>query len=248
MSSLSLVISILALSVFPSCSVVTNAESKNENEGGIVFTFDDNNLASWLLADEKFDFVATFYVTGFQSEQAESYRFLQSRGHEIGHHTASHYNIKEYIYEYGWEQYLDTEILDYKIKMENEGLRISNFAFPYGVSAMESLLLDVFISVRSTTYGEIDKGSDIYLDFAAPDKSFGALGIDVVYGRTDEEIYRIIEHAAGNNLFVVFYGHAIRPDYEASGYSTSYDRLEQIIGWSRKHDLPMRTVQDMFYD
>lgn len=216
--------------------------------GGVVLTFDDNQVDSWVEAHKNLDFVGTFYVTFFQDYQAEKYLLLQEAGHEIGHHTATHPNAKQYIEDNGAQDYLDYEIVEHKEDLESFGLDIVSFAYPYGVAALSKNLLQIFQSIRLTAYGMITENSPIFVDPLKPKRVLHGAGIDVSYNRSDEDIKNAIRIAAEKGQYVVFYGHSIRPDadIQPGQQSTPYSRIQMIVDEAEKVGLPLVRVRDMY--
>lgn len=101
----------------------------------VVLSFDDNLIEHFNFVDELelHNFRGTFYVNSGRLSTTSRYMTfnqaieLQKRGHELGGHTINHLNLLTSSNEVRIEQ-----ICGDKQMLENAGLNITSFAFPFG--------------------------------------------------------------------------------------------------------------------
>lgn len=101
----------------------------------ISICFDDgykDNVTNAVPILDTYNFKATFYVT-YENLSKKNFmtindlRLIQLKGHEVGSHSMSHPNLF-----FCTKRRREKEILNSKIFLENEGLEIKTFAYPFG--------------------------------------------------------------------------------------------------------------------
>jgi peptidoglycan/xylan/chitin deacetylase (PgdA/CDA1 family) len=128
---------------------------QNQKETYISITFDDGYSSQYGAAKtlESYGWHGTFYIpTDFVGKTYENIsvmdlqqiKDLQSRGHEIGGHGASHVNASNV----SAEAY-EADILEGKNFLEQNNLSVRNFAFPYGDDSKKDIALKYFDTARS---------------------------------------------------------------------------------------------------
>lgn len=224
---------------------------EEEPSGAIILTFDDVYVAEWLSAHEslkQYDWKATFFITrffSFDAQAIEGLKVLQSEGHEIGAHGVNHEDIVAFSEESSIQDYISQQIMPDKLAMESNGLSINTFAYPFGTRNEETdaALLQIFSSVRGTTYGEQNFASAQYY---APNAGlvFG-LGLDESYQNSTEYILDMLAYAKENDKTVVFYGHKIVPEADGEDYTTSLARLETVVKYAAENNMEFMTMDEI---
>jgi peptidoglycan/xylan/chitin deacetylase (PgdA/CDA1 family) len=129
---------------------------QNQKEMYISITFDDGYSSQYDAAKtlESYGWRGTFYIPtdsignnfeNISTMDLQQIKDLQSRGHEIGGHGASHLdasNVSAETYE--------ADILEGKNFLEQNNLSVGNFAFPYGDDSKKDIVLKYFDTARST--------------------------------------------------------------------------------------------------
>jgi len=128
----------------------------HEKRAYISITFDDGYVSQYGAAKtlESYGWRGTFYVPSVWLGETfedlslmnlQQIKELQSRGHEIGGHTLSQVhanNVSDKVYEF--------EVTAGKNILEKHGIKISNFAFPYGDDSKKDIALRYYDTVRTT--------------------------------------------------------------------------------------------------
>jgi peptidoglycan/xylan/chitin deacetylase (PgdA/CDA1 family) len=129
---------------------------QNQKETYISITFDDGYSSQYGAAKalENYGWKGTFYIPtdyignnfeNISTMDLQQIKDLQSSGHEIGGHGASHVsasNVSVEAYE--------ADILESKNFLEQNNLSVGNFAFPYGDDSKKEIALKYFDTARST--------------------------------------------------------------------------------------------------
>jgi peptidoglycan/xylan/chitin deacetylase (PgdA/CDA1 family) len=129
---------------------------QNQKETYISITFDDGYSSQYDAAKtlESYGWKGTFYIPtdsigknfeNISTMDLQQIKDLQSRGHEIGGHGASHLkanNVSAEAYE--------SDILEGKNFLEQNNLSVRNFAFPYGDDSKKEIVFKYFDTARST--------------------------------------------------------------------------------------------------
>lgn len=116
---------------------------KRNYHGKLVLSFDDWYISEWyealpLLREQNAK--VTFFVSRYDDfilcstcgSAKKLLAAISEQGHSIEFHGLDHANAVGYVAEYGLNQYLKNEILDGITLMEQDGYRVSSFAYPYG--------------------------------------------------------------------------------------------------------------------
>ncbi len=238
-------------SKFGSLELTIEEAPSVESNGAVILTFDDVYVAEWLSAHEslkQYDWKATFFITrffSFDAQAIEGLKVLQSEGHEIGAHGVNHEDIVAFSETNSIEAYISQQIMPDKLAMESNGLNINTFAYPFGTrsEATDAALLQIFSSVRGTTYGEQDFASAQYY---APNAGLVyGLGLDESYQNSTEYILDMLAFAKENDKTVVFYGHKIVPEADGEDYTTSLARLETVVKYAAENNMKFMTMDDL---
>jgi peptidoglycan/xylan/chitin deacetylase (PgdA/CDA1 family) len=218
---------------------------------GVVLTFDDAYIDDWINAHmelKKFDWKATFFVSGFNklnASEIDKLRRLKNHGHEIAGHGLNHVNAVNYISNYGSEKYLKDEIYPMKESMLNNGLYPTSFAYPYGArnSQLDNILLNEFRIIRATTYGDGDPS--LHRCFYDNNNIVWGLGIDNSYGLSISYILSLLEYAKNEKKIIVFYAH--KPVATVDGdYQTEYQRLIEICEYIKNNNMRFYSISDLY--
>ncbi len=142
----------------------TAIKSNNNTEKIAIITFDDGWKSQYEIAKpilDKYNFKATFYLTcddvGKEGRLSwQEIKQLQNEGHEIGSHTVNHVNLDEIPSD---EQ--EYEIVESKKCLENQGIAVHSFAYPFNSGDENNDVLDVVSKHYkfARTAGEIDNSS-----------------------------------------------------------------------------------------
>ena len=135
-----------------------------DHEKVAIITFDDGRKSQYENAKpilDKYDFKATFYVicdiVGKEGRLSwQEIKQLQNEGHEIGSHSMSHVNLDEISSD---EQ--DYEIVESKKCLENKGIAVNSFSYPFNSGDENNNVLDVVSKHYefARTAGEIDNSN-----------------------------------------------------------------------------------------
>lgn len=227
------------------------------SRSGVVLTFDDTAADGWYslhqFLESTYNWKATFYVTRFgslSSEKIQKLRSLQNEGHEIAAHGLKHLDAVKYINEHGAESYVQNEITPMLKLMQQNRLKVVNFAYPFGSrnAFTDSLLLKHFISVRGTTYRKQApdvKDLKCYYSFDKQRLVYG-LGIDTIYKNPVSYIQSVLQYAKDNNKVVVLYGHKPMPVATEGEYQTSYSTVEAICKFVKDNNMKFYTMRDLY--
>jgi len=127
------------------CGLINNyCDTGASGYGAIVFTFDDKYIQEWFQANSifsKYDWKTTFCVTKYgtlSDDEKQKLMTLQNNGHEIASHGNKHLRAAEYLSAHTMEDYINEEILLSLSSMEDEGIDISSFVYPYGSRTVET--------------------------------------------------------------------------------------------------------------
>jgi peptidoglycan/xylan/chitin deacetylase (PgdA/CDA1 family) len=220
-------------------------------KGGIVLTFDDQNIESWYnihnILDE-YNWVGTFFVSRFHNlndNNIEKLKTLRNYGHEIAGHGFNHANAVEYVQDYGLDDYLENEIYPMKKLMAEYGFQVTSFAYPFGVrnTELDMALLKEFKIVRATTYGNVEPS--LQRCFYNNNNLVWAIGIDNSYGLSMEYIKSLLEFAQTEDKIVIFYAH--NPVEIVNGeYQTEYQRLIEICKYVKENNMKFFKISDLY--
>jgi len=225
----------------------------NTRHGNIVLTFDDDNIADWYGARDLFneyDIKATFFITRphkLDSIQISQLHALQADGHEIGCHTLTHKNAVTYCDTSSIQKYIEHEVLPAKQLLARYGFETSYFAYPNGRStpSIDTALLEYFQILRKATYNIEDTTIDcidrIYSNGSS--RVVDAMGIDVVYKITIENLETGIKRIARSGESLILYAHEIN---ESGGnYTISKEYLEELFRLCRKYKIKSITCFEL---
>jgi peptidoglycan/xylan/chitin deacetylase (PgdA/CDA1 family) len=123
---------------------------------------------------------------------------LQSRGHDIGSHSKSHWYLKDLS-----EDVIREQCSLSKVALESYGLTINNFAFPYGGTNEQANLiaLEYYHSVRSA-YAE---------PFLMP---VGSSGVLTGYqGESNPWLNSKLDEVAASNSWTIIFFHNVVHSY-----------------------------------
>ena len=242
-----LAISLLILNCFAGCT-------KFKKEGqfqqpGIALTFDDDRVDNWFKYLDFFDSAnvkATFYICKYQRftpDQKRKLAIIQNHGHEIGFHSANHYNMVDYVYKYkhAMDELMKNEITDGLKQMNRDGFYPTTFAYPYGAhnSVLDHELMRYFKSVRALN-GTKDFSKSLICN--EHNQVLYGLGIDKSSDRSDEVIMELLQATSDNNNCAVFTAHDINTDINIS---VTLGRLKKIIRRVKELGLKYYTVSEI---
>ncbi len=241
--------------LFTGCAI--NNSGKNIVEPGIALSFDDKSVKNWFEYRElfkKYGVKATFFVSKIYSlneDEITMLRSLEEDGHEIACHSANHLDGKAFVENNSVKSYLEHDILPAISLMKEKGFQVRSFAYPFG-SRNEELdlsLLKEFLIIRGLTHTtskiRIKDLDTAFIDPTQKDKVVYAVGIDVKYKNTLEEIREGILRAKEKSEIISLYGHVIGDPSVNDKYMTSKYLLEDILRFASENRLRFYTFSEI---
>jgi peptidoglycan/xylan/chitin deacetylase (PgdA/CDA1 family) len=247
-----------SLIVLPSDAFEITCHENITTSGSVALTFDDYFIEDWvgissMLNDMNVN--ATFFIAKYHNlnfDQKEMIKKLIDDGHEIGMHGYDHANALAYCPKNSdcnitmaerAQFYIDEQILPQLNLLNQDEIWPANFAYPGGFVLREttSLLLEHFDFVRRTSY--FPRIENAFVAKNDTDRLIGALGIDHVYGISNENYISAFERARCSNETLVLYGH--RVNNHTSDYYVGKERLFNFIKTAQGLGLVFRRVSDI---
>lgn len=245
--------SILFCILFFSCSKEDDVvlDDTNSLKSGVVLTFDDDYVEDWKIADTKlkeYSWKATFCVCRIglmNQDRIQTLQQFQNYGHEIAGHGANHVNSLDYIRDNGFEKFCEDEINPMMLKMNENGLNVTSFAYPFGVRNTETdeKLFKLFKVLRGTTYDtSIPQKQNCY--FNNSNLVFG-LGIDNHYSHFSMSyIFQLLDYANSHHKILILYSH--KPvDVVTSSYQTEIKNLISICKYVQQNNMRFYTLSEL---
>ncbi|MCL3781703.1 hypothetical protein EMN47_15060 [Prolixibacteraceae bacterium JC049] len=219
---------------------------------GVVLTIDDGYIDHWhkyLDYFDKHNVKLTMYITTYHMLKDSSklkLKEFQKRGHEVGFHTRNHIHLRQFLKENSVENYLKQEIDPGLEELKRDGFNIENFAYPYGENSNEVdiELVKRFNSIRKLKWTSEDrklKDADVFYSLPVETKILYGAGIDLAYKVGDEELTEALEKAATEKKILFLYCH--RLDESGEPWTTSFNRIKQIVEFCEKNKVKMLTVR-----
>jgi hypothetical protein len=243
---------ILSIILF-SCSESDNiSNEKKKLQSGVVISFDDDCIEEWFKVNEilkVYDWKATFFVTKFNKlsvAKIQKLKDLKKDGHEIGGHGLNHIDAPKFIFDYGLNTYLDQEVYP-MIKLMNENdLKPTSFAYPYGSrnSISDDVLLNEFQIIRGSTFdNSIPATQNCYYN---NNRLVLGLGLDNFYPHFSISYFiSLLEYAKKNNKIVIFYAHKPVPVFKAE-YETEYQTLIEICQFVKNNNMKFYKMSELY--
>lgn len=229
-------------------------EIEQTSQGGVCFTFDDQDIEGWSLLGEvlqAYDAKATFFVSGFltlKAQQVKALRLLQSQGSEIGSHSLSHVKPLEYGKTHSGQEYYDEEVFPSVFWMRLAGLKVSSFAYPGGIGTQDQMdvLMEHFPVIRMTEFtretNRIPNTETIYYKPGQPVRIVQGVGIDRRYENAPEEVKAGLDRAKERGEIVTFYAHKI---HDEDPYGIDLETMTSYIDYAHQIGLKFYTVSDL---
>lgn len=215
-----------------------------ESQGSIVLTFDDGVCVnSWVDNKEllhKYEAKATFFVSHYSNNDfKDKLLTLQGEGFEIAHHSTYHHNAVTFSNENGIDEWLRVEV-DYTLDMMNDdGLNIETFAFPYG--AFNDDLVESLRGRFSKVRGYLSPKTDnLRLGTQTDGFFYGGIGIDT-HMLTDD-VYAGMDRAKDKGLDLVVAAHCIELD---GSWHIKTDELEGIMDYAHQIGLQFKMFKEL---
>jgi peptidoglycan/xylan/chitin deacetylase (PgdA/CDA1 family) len=220
--------------------------------GGVIFTFDDNYIDSWVTHRDlfiKYNIKATFFISKpylLDSVKVADLKLLNSDGHEIGSHGMYHLDATEYTELI--DHYIDYEVLPALNLLNSYGFQIKSFAYPYGQSSdgIDSAMSDHFSFLRKATLNYNDTTIDKYNEIYASANSHNiiySMGIDNIFQISLENIENGLLRASERDEVLVLCAHSI--DTLAGDYIIDPEYLENAFKLISKYDIKSMRMSDM---
>jgi peptidoglycan/xylan/chitin deacetylase (PgdA/CDA1 family) len=225
----------------------------NTRRGSIILTFDDDNIADWYAVRDLFntyDIKATFFIVRphkLDSAQIKHLHALLEDGHEIGCHTLNHRNAVTWCDTSTIRNYIEYEVLPAKQLLSRYGFETRSFAYPNGQStpAIDTALLEYFQILRKATYNIEDTTIDCIDRTFSDSRSriVDAMGIDVVYKITLENLETGIKRVAKTGESLIVHAHEINDS--GRNYTLSREYLEEVFRLCRKYNIKSITCSEL---
>ncbi|MFO7789685.1 MAG: polysaccharide deacetylase family protein [Bacteroidales bacterium] len=211
-------------------------QTPEDNGGKIMLSFDDQHVDSWYAHRRLFnDYNAQvcFYVTrplNLSGDEFNKLLALQEDGHIIGSHGMYHRHINEFPTA---ESYYKQEVLPSIRILENQGIHVKSYAYPYGKGRkdIDSLLISKGLTIRYAGWNYSHKVLSMLNKYYIPPKSepekYFALGIDHNYKIGYVDIFLGLRKAKNENSIIVLHGHDIDRKFE--DYITHTSKLEFLL-------------------
>jgi peptidoglycan/xylan/chitin deacetylase (PgdA/CDA1 family) len=232
----------IALSIGALPCFTVNAEVPH---GVISVAFDDNYEDQYQYAFQIMQergIVGTFYVLTshiYDFSGDDSYmnftelQNLQANGNEIGSHSVTHRTFTELS-----ESEIRQECNNSKQTLENNGLIVTNFAYPNGPTNdnVDSIVADYYRSAR-TAYIEP------YL-MDVPTSQFRLAGFSEEPGNLTV-LKNIVDQVYATNSWAIFFFHHIQPDADEVPYTTSTQDFEAFLDYAISKGVQTLTVNQV---
>jgi hypothetical protein len=178
-------------------------------------------------------------------DRIQTLQQFQNYGHEIAGHGTNHLNSLYYIQDNGFQKFCEDEINPMMLKMNENGLNVTSFAYPYGVRNNETdeKLFKLFKVLRGTTYDKsIPEKQNCY--FSNSNLVFG-LGIDNHYPHFSMSyIFKLLEYANSHHKILILYSH--KPvDVVTSSYQTEIKNLISICKYVQQNHMHFYTLSEL---
>ncbi len=209
----------------------------------ISFTFDDGNKNIYERAMpifESYGLPAVLYGESGPINRGESWimswdqiRDLQNnRGWEIGSHSIEHPYLTKLS-----DSELDREIKQSKQDFENQGIRVSAFATPYG-DYDERVLTQIarYYKSHRAAWGGPNKWPNKYNDYEIVSR-------EVAHNIPPEEVYGWIDQAIENNEWLVLLLHDV-VEGEPNQYEYNVNDLESIVRYAANNPIQTTTITE----
>ncbi|HNP20052.1 MAG TPA: polysaccharide deacetylase family protein [Fulvivirga sp.] len=244
------ILTLLSLLVLVACN-----SAPQTKKAGVCISFDDRSIAEWYQMSgllDQYNAKVTFFITQFDSlteNEVVKLKQLQLNGHEIGSHGNRHAISENYIKEYGWNKYIDDEIIANKLAMQAKGFEPVSFAYPYGAKYWftDYLISKYHPAIRSdlpvNAENDLTKIEGIFYKFDG-DYEFYSMGFDSNYHLTHEMITKAMKRAKMNNEVLLLHGH-VPDDGKAKKYEFSMELLEFILSEANRQGLVFYRFKDL---
>lgn len=234
---------------------------RTNDEKIAILTFDDNWKSQYQYAKpilDKFQFKGTFYVVCdyIDKKNRISWNELQNlytEGHEIGSHSMSHANLDDILTDVA-----HNEIVQSKKCIEDRGIKVSSFSYPFNSGDDDSEILDLVSNnyeFARTAGG--DPGNKISSEFDDSLEQYGIIGWSHDAERkehfySDSEMLQKFKEYVDkysnsdgkiNHIPIIIY-HKIEDSGDA--YSTSVDLFESEMSYLYENGFKVITMDQVF--
>lgn len=187
----------------------------NLPSGQVALTFDDASVDNWFENLDLLDSLkikATFYVSAYHTftiEQKQRLKTIESHGHQIAYHTATHPDLVKEVNKDGMAQTEFKEIISDLSLLKRDGYTITDFAYPYGSHSnqLDNCLLRRFNSVRALSNHQ-DYYKSLVKEAGTRKVLYGA-NIDNNSRLKDDRILSLMDKAQEHNDCLVLVAHQI---------------------------------------
>jgi peptidoglycan/xylan/chitin deacetylase (PgdA/CDA1 family) len=238
--------------LFFSLILVLFSCSRPQPKGGIIFTFDDQFVQSWVEYRNlfrKYDIKATFFISRpqlLEPDQISGLTLLQSDGHEIACHGVNHLDAR--IFPGPAASFYKDEAEPAISKLNEMGFHVVSFAYAFGLApdSVDRFMLKHVKYLRKATWNMYNTSIDNYDKIYARPDSFNivsSMGIDCNYSITLENLQFGISRAIKNDEVLVLHAHKI--DATGLNYTISPAYLEQVFKLCTTNKIRSYRMQDL---
>lgn len=254
LAAISLVV-VMCLSALPMLAPSAAAASEPGNKGGyVVITFDDGMKSVYDYALPIMSaagipgtaFVITDLIGSTHEVSPGNPRpcmssaellDLQSRGWEIGSHSATHADFTSITIEQARDEFSRS-----KSTLEGLGISVDSFAYPYGSFNSNTVETGTeYYKRQRSTYDSIT--SALYMRDYSP----GIPLVGTMQPTSNEAAYAAIDRAIETDSVTVLLYHGLMPDgnLATTGYSNLHDIVNYIATKQQSHGLQAITFRDL---
>jgi peptidoglycan/xylan/chitin deacetylase (PgdA/CDA1 family) len=217
-------------------------------QGQVALTFDDNSIENWhkhLPLLDSLNIKATFYIShyhAFNKQQKAWLKDIESKGHEIAFHTATHPDLAKEVARNGMAATEEKEIKKDLKLMQADGYNPTDFAYPFGshTSQLNTCLLRTFKSVRALS-NQQNYNLSLVKEAGEGKVLYGA-NVDNNSRLKNDGIGSLLDKAREHHDCVVMVAHQINSNIQLQ---ISRERLQYIARLAKEKNLRFVTVNEI---
>ncbi len=240
--------------IISSCNPHNDQNQKTDHKAGIVFCIDDYYVEDFY-QENHYNYIQstgiklTYFICQYHKlshQRKHIIKMLQADGHEIGFHGTHHIHAADYLEDHTIDQYLNYEIVPDLKKMQQDGLQVTDFSYPFGshTPKLDSILLNkyfYFIKLGTTKH--------FYYSTEQPKGIIRPICLDerywVKYHITLDDILSFIDSAAAQNKVIIFYSHRLTDEYTTEYNATWFDKFRLIMNYAKEKGMQFYTLNDL---
>ncbi len=246
----------LLISSTSSCSYWQNLFNNNRDTlgKGIVFMIDDAYVEDFYQQNH-YDYIQhnhikmTYFICKYPQlshHKKAIIKIFQNDGHEIAFHGTHHINAVNYLQNHSIDQYINYEILPGLSAMQNHGLDVVDFSYPYGAHTpeLDSVLFHryfYFIKLGSTHYFFYNRYLDKQIVHPFPlDRRYW-----VRYHLNLNQVLNFIDSADKKNKIIMLYGHGLSDTIDTVHNKIWFQDFTAIFNYAKSKGFKFYTLRDL---